>query len=251
VAQSHNKAQTFSIPFRYGVVAFLIGLVVFAGAFFLYLRSQPPGSGAGQVAAQSWVWWLAALPFLLTVFGYLAGKRQEAVLDKNRQFELDLAKSNAEILKNAKERERENAERQRAERIISRGKREWEATFDAVSDCILITDLYGMIIRCNRSTIQRMHTTFNGLIGRSLDEVFFGENQISQTQFPSQVGEIQFPSIEGWFEVASYPLMVEGVTQGRIYTLRDVTERKRPNNDKAITPKNPSEQIDQVESIDR
>jgi len=123
-------------------------------------------------------------------------------------------------------REHENAERQRAERIISRGKREWEATFDAVADSILITDQYGMIIRCNRSAIQRTHTTFNELIGRSIDEVFFGESITGQTRFPGQAKEVEFPALAGWFEVASYPLMVEGVTRGTIYTVRDVTERK-------------------------
>jgi PAS domain-containing protein len=181
----------------------------------------------GQVASQPWVWGLAALPFLLAAFGYRIGKRQEAVLNANRQLELALAQSNAELIKNTQERERENAERQRAERIISRGKREWEATFDAVSEIILITDLYDMIIRCNHSAIQRMHTTFNELIGRSLNEAFFGEVQSERPLFPAQAEEVQFPAIEGWFEIASYPLMVEGVTQGRIYTLREVTEHKR------------------------
>ena len=216
-----------SIRGQYATLAFLAGLAIFAGTLILNSLAQPPGFSANQVVTQPWLWWLAALPFALAASGYWAGKSQDALLEANHQLELDLGQRTAEIVRITQEREHENAERQRAEHIFSRGKREWETTFDAVADSILITDQYGMIIRCNRSATQRMHTTVNELIGRSIDEVFFGESVTGQTRFPGQTKEAEFPAFAGWFEVASHPLMVEGVTRGTIYTVRDVTERKR------------------------
>jgi len=211
----------------YAILAFLAGLAFFAGALILNSLVQPPTAAANPGVPQPWLWWLAILPFVLAAFGYKAGKRQDKLLEANHRLELDLGLRTDEIARITLEREHENAERQRAERIISRGKREWEATFDAVADSILITDQYGMIIRCNRSAIQRTNTTYNDLIGRSIDEVFFGESVTGQTRFPGQANEVEFPAFAGRYEVASYPLMVEGVTRGTIYTVRDVTERKR------------------------
>jgi PAS domain-containing protein len=227
VGRSQITVWFSSVRGQYATLAFLAGLAIFAGALILNLLAQPPSANANQVAIQPWLWWLAALPLALAASGYRVGKSQDALLEANHRLELDLELHIAEIARITLEREHENAERQRAERIISRGKREWEATFDAVADSILITDQYGMIIRCNRSAIQRTHTTYNELIGRSIDEVFFGESITGQTHFPSQANEVEFPAFAGWYEVASYPLMVEGVTRGTIYTVRDVTERKR------------------------
>ena len=216
-----------SIRGQYAILAFLAGLAIFAGTLILNSLAQLPGANAHQVATQPWLWWLATLPFAMASSGYWAGKRQDALLKANHQLELEVGQRTAEIGRITQERQHENAERQHAERIFSRGKREWEATFDAVTDSILITDQYGMIIRCNRSAIQRMHITFNELIGRSIDEVLLGESVTGQARFPDRANEVEFPAFSGRYEVASYPLMVEGVTRGTIYTIRDVTERKR------------------------
>ena len=231
MGQSHITKWFSSIRGQYASLAFLAGLAIFAGALILNSLAKPPGATASQGVLRPWLWWLAAIPFGLAASGYWAGKRQDVLADANHRLEFDLGQRTAEIARITLEREHENAERQRAERIISRGKREWEATFDAVADSILITDQYGMIIRCNRSAIQRIHTTYNELIGRSIDEVFFGESITGQTRFPGQANEVEFPALAGWYEVASYPLMVEGVTHGTIYTVRDVTERKRAQAD--------------------
>jgi PAS domain-containing protein len=226
VGRSQITEWFSSIRGQYASLAFLAGLAIFAAILVLNWLAKPPGATANQIAAQPWQWWLAILPFALAAFGCRAGKRQDTLLEANRRLELDLGQRIAEIERITLEREHENAERQRAERIISRGKREWEATFDAVADSILITDQYGMIIRCNRSAIQRAHTTFNELIGRSIDEVFLGESITGLALFPGQAKEFELPVLSSRYEIASYPLMVEGVTRGTIYTVRDVTEHK-------------------------
>ncbi len=115
-----------------------------------------------------------------------------------------------------------SAERKRIEEAIYRGKKEWEATVDAVSDLIILTDAEGKIIRCNRSTIQRFQTTYGDLIGRSIQDVFGLGVEPSLW-----MGEMQFPRLAGWFEVSSYPVHLENCLLGVGYVMKDVTERRQ------------------------
>jgi len=43
---------------------------------------------------------------------------------------------------------------------MSLAKREWEATFDAILDPILLTDANGHIVRCNSSTTRILEMTY-------------------------------------------------------------------------------------------
>ena len=99
--------------------------------------------------------------------------------------------------------------------------------------------------RCNRSTIQHFNTTYQAIIGRHLGEVFFADSdQAGSIEVGSCVREVflgqpgkcqgiefrneetQFPGLEGWYQVSSYPLWLEEDLRGMIYSIRDITERK-------------------------
>ena len=41
--------------------------------------------------------------------------------------------------------------------MISQSKKEWETTFDALSDPIFITDEGGLVIRCNHAALDRLN----------------------------------------------------------------------------------------------
>ncbi len=123
--------------------------------------------------------------------------------------------------------QREILERHQAESIITRAKKEWEATFDAISDLILLADSNGKIIRCNRATINKLETNFRSIIGRNIEEVFPGVISSEQRKSSVKTQVLSLPSSIGWFEVSSFPFQISEIQQGIIYIFHDVTQRKR------------------------
>ncbi|MCS6927413.1 MAG: PAS domain-containing protein, partial [Candidatus Binatia bacterium] len=119
--------------------------------------------------------------------------------------------------------------------LVVRAKREWEATFDAVSDLIVLTDEQGIIRRCNRAVREALQTSYRDIVGRFIGEVFCGTGEAVPLLFlkPSRVmgkrQEMQFPRLPGWFAVTCHPLRTtenSGIA-GIVYTFTDITERKR------------------------
>lgn len=55
-------------------------------------------------------------------------------------------------------------------------EREWENTFDAISDMISIHDKDFNIIRCNKAVIKKLNAEFGDIIGKKCHEVFHGRN---------------------------------------------------------------------------
>lgn len=156
-----------------------------------------------------------------------------------------LIKGNLSRLIPAIERElREAAERRtrrRAEQSIRQGKMEWEAAFDAVSDIVVLTDPQGTIIRCNNKLIQYFHTTYNEVLGRKLIELFYGESEAPDCIFrlcadlkPDEE-DVRFPQLPGWFNVSCYPMHPTESKHGYVYVIKDVTGRKRLEEEKRLT----------------
>jgi two-component system NtrC family sensor kinase len=115
----------------------------------------------------------------------------------------------------------------KTERLVTRAKNEWEATFDAVSDLIVITDLDGRIIRCNRATVDRLHTTFKEVIGRPIEEVILGDAELDDQGARVVTGEVQLPLLGGYFDISTYTVHVEESLYGRVYVIQDITARKQ------------------------
>ncbi len=166
-------------------------------------------------------------------------KQTEEILQKvhkelarrGQEHTAKLSKANVNLKK-------EIAERRLTQENIRRAKREWEATFDAVSDLISIIDLKGTIRRCNRAVKQTFKTSYQDLIGRPVNEVFYGTVNPATRVFQSLLSEqsptrkrteAQFPRLAGWFEVTRHPITSpkRGAFQGTVYTLTDISERKR------------------------
>jgi PAS domain S-box-containing protein len=155
-----------------------------------------------------------------------------------------LMKGNLARLVPVVERELRDAEDRRTHRIteeaVRRGKVEWEAVFDAVSDLIVITDAEGVISRCNGRASAYFSGGYHALIGRRIDEVFFGDAQPEGTVFrfvhtmQSEVDEdICFPNLTGWFNVASYPMRFEGADRsGFVFIIKDITKRRQVEEEK-------------------
>jgi PAS domain S-box-containing protein len=116
----------------------------------------------------------------------------------------------------------EVTERKRIEGVITRAKKEWETSFDAIEDMIIITDKDGIIQRCNRATIQPLGVTYQDILGRPIEQAFFGEDWAGPKMSGLVGQEVQFPKSKGHYEVACFPLTWEGEISN-VYCIYNVT----------------------------
>ena len=111
--------------------------------------------------------------------------------------------------------------------IISQSKKEWETTFDVLSDPIFITDRDGNITRCNHAALDRINLPFIKVIGRRLTDVL-GEGQ------SKDLGKSNYQGSEfSWwgrvYDMAIYPVKMEGMSENVVCVMHDITERKLAN----------------------
>ncbi len=121
----------------------------------------------------------------------------------------------------------ENAERIKLERILERGKQEWEGIFDAVQDAIIVSDASGIIIRCNDTATQLLHKRFDELVNYPIDQIVLGQKEYHDLTIREAFGETYLGETGQWFDLTRYPLNFGEDHSGTITILRDITERKR------------------------
>ncbi|BCG45261.1 Sensory box histidine kinase [Citrifermentans bremense] len=155
-----------------------------------------------------------------------------------------LMKGNLARLVPVMERELREAEERRTHRLtqeaVRRGKAEWESVFDSVSDLIIITDADGVVSRCNGRVKAYFPGGYGAIIGRRIDEIFFGSEQPEGKLFrflhsvQSEADEdIRFPNLSGWYNVASYPMRTEGSDRPNlVFIIKDITKRREVEEEK-------------------
>ncbi len=123
----------------------------------------------------------------------------------------------------------------RAEKMIVRAKEEWENTFDAVPDLILLLDTDYRILRANKAAVSRLGMTSEEMVGRKCFECFHAEKAPPEhcpharllSDGKPHFGEITENRLGAVFEVGVWPLRdAEGRTWGAVDVARDITERK-------------------------
>jgi len=231
--------------FWYGVFGFFFGLVfVIIATVIVLIQSGTPVSLDAIVQANlrnPLLLLIDTLPFIFAVLFAVLGRREDVHVSRrgelsltshNQAAEIDrlndeAARQTSEIAMLNDEMARQARESQEAQTVIGRGKREWEATFDSVADLIVLTDENGQIVRCNRATSQAFQADFNQILGMRIDELFFGSSGTGKTQFPAERAEVQFPQLEGWYEVLNHQLDLDSGLPGKVYLVRNITDRKR------------------------
>jgi len=142
----------------------------------------------------------------------------QIVLDKQHQEEI--AQLNDKLTK-------EGSNFQDLESIIRRGKQQWQATFDAVYDLIILTDETGTILRCNRATGEVFQLGFSQIIGRGIDELFPNDSGSLLGTMPGEKKEMKLPNQELWYEISKNHLLVDGHQEGWVYIFRNITPQKQ------------------------
>ena len=131
---------------------------------------------------------------------------------------------------------RDITERKKTEAQIIRAKREWELTFDAVPDLIMIIDKKHRILRANRATAERLGVRLDELVGLNCYQAFHGTEEPPKFCPHRQLlanglehtAEVHEDRLGGDFLVSVSPLCdPDGTITGSVHVARDITKRKQ------------------------
>ena len=175
------------------------------------------------------LWVIDTAPLFLGGFAFLVGNRQDQFAQFKKQMRLRFGDEDKSLLEIITELREEIENRSRIEQAIEKAKLEWEATFDSVTELIVLTDKKGNIVRCNKTVIDRLGISFADVIGKQFSKIFFGEDAKNQ-QYD---GEIRLSSIPGRFEISNYPTAFGEKLERIVYIIRDITAQK--NNELEVT----------------
>jgi PAS domain S-box-containing protein len=128
-------------------------------------------------------------------------------------------------------------EKLKAEQALVRAKEDWENTFDAITDMVMLLDSEHRIIRANMATAKTLGITKENLVNKKCYEVVHGQSQPIERcplvrtlkTLKAHTNEIIEPYIGGGTFICSTSPIVdqEGKLIGYTHTLKDITESKR------------------------
>jgi len=148
-------------------------------------------------------------------------------------------------------------DRRKINAAVSRGKREWEQTFDAVPDMILIIDTDHTISRVNRAMAARCGLPPTEMPGRKCYELF--HNTSSPPPFcpyvrlikdgREQTEEVEESALAGSFDITVSPLFNgAGSLTACVHVARDITDRKKAEEER-LAIEQQFQQANKLESL--
>ena len=130
--------------------------------------------------------------------------------------------------------ERRGFDRRREINDVLRAKREWESTFDSVSELIAVLDMKGIVKRVNGALARRIGLAYRQVLGSAFQTVFEG---IELPAPPGDKGgdgtsaetvEVYLNRFEGFFRITCSPFWgPRGGQEGWVLIARDITKRKQ------------------------
>lgn len=119
---------------------------------------------------------------------------------------------------------------------IEQAKKEWEETFDSISDLVMIVDSKGCLLRVNQAVAQYRGLGFNDLIGKNYLDIFHIGDRNGMREFYTNAIRSRVPASfeikdtkekhEFWVSVA--PLSDEaGELVASVGVARDITQMRR------------------------
>lgn len=121
-------------------------------------------------------------------------------------------------------------------------KEEWERTFDAVPDPIMVLDTEHRIVRANVATSRKLGITMERVVGDKCYRLFHGTDSppsfcphsMLLSDGKPRMAEVYEPYLKGTFEISVSPLFdTDGRVLASIHVAHDITERKIHENKQA------------------
>jgi two-component system, NtrC family, sensor kinase len=113
----------------------------------------------------------------------------------------------------------------RAESQAQLAAKQWQATFDALSEGVAILDSSGTIQRCNRAMTNLIGRPYGEIEGLSLDA--FARDRLRVD--PSQLKEgfpVEVQSENRFFRLSVSPILSQGVSTGCVLIVAETTQQK-------------------------
>jgi PAS domain S-box-containing protein len=126
---------------------------------------------------------------------------------------------------------------------VAKAKSEWETTFDAVTDLIIIRDKDYRILRVNMATFIRMGLGAEDLIGKRCYEAFYHREMPCEDCYITEAlrtkknvsGERKSKYLNGIFQYYTFPILdTQGEVTGVVDLAREITEEKRLEIEKEV-----------------
>ena len=219
-----------SIKSRMTWMGFLIGLLfpLAAAPMYLILHRIPINLQTIFEAElnEPLFWMINLAPFVIGLLAFIASLQETRYRSLNEQLEQRVNQRTADLSQINQKLTDQIEERNRIETQITRAKKDWETTFDAVRDLIFIVDETGRLIRCNRAVSNLLNKSYQELIFQPVTSLLFDE-KVSLTELQQKIGsDAEIPNLVGWHNVAMFPLPQADGKLFSIYILRDVTDQK-------------------------
>lgn len=124
----------------------------------------------------------------------------------------------------------------KAEESLAKAVKEWELTFDSVSDFVMILDNEHRIVKANQALAKRLGVSQEEVVGRFCFEAVHGEEEppsfcphsLLLKDGKEQSAEFLEPRLGAVLDGRVFPLVdEEGHVFGAVHVVRDITERKR------------------------
>lgn len=148
----------------------------------------------------------------------------------------------------------------KAEESIIRAKEEWERTFDSMPDLVAILDDKHRIVRVNKAMAQRLGATPDQCVGLNCFESVhrldsppsFCPHALTMADGEEHVAEVHEDNLGGDFLVSTTPLFdQQGKIVGSVHVARDITQRKKTEEEIRSLSRFPSENPNVVMRISK
>lgn len=119
----------------------------------------------------------------------------------------------------------------RAEALSHFSARQWQSTFDALSDGLALADADGIVVRVNRAFLRHLNLKTSQVEGARLSEVFqlaFGSSIASLSAEDARNSVKELSANNGWFRVHYDQLPADpNGASGSILFVADITDQKK------------------------
>jgi PAS domain S-box-containing protein len=121
----------------------------------------------------------------------------------------------------------------RAEDAVELSTRQWQTTFDAISDGVMLLDGSGRVVQANRTLERILSRPWTEIVGKRFSELWDEPSEVDESLFAKMLvscgREARDLSLgHGWLHLSVDPLRDgAGFIKGAICLVSDITDRKR------------------------